>query len=258
MKIGFVGAGNMGGALIDGLLKSGKYIVNIYDVNTDKLASYKERGAFICNTISELCSASDIVVLTIKPNIYPAVLKELSDLNYSKKLVSVAPGVSLEFLGASLPSAQIIRTMPNTPAMVGEGMTLVAESAHQTFQNEVVEILNNVGEVSVIPETLLDAGTALSGSSPAMVYRLIDAMANGAVSHGIPKEKAVKIAAQAVLGSAKMVLESNYHPIELSDAVCSPGGTTIEMVNELEKLGFAHTIVSSMEKCIQKSIKMKK
>lgn len=258
MNIGFIGAGNMGGALISRLIKSGKYSVNIFDVNTDKLACYNESRACICKTIAELCSLSDIIILTVKPNIYPQILRSLYELNYSKKIVSVAPGISLEFLTSALPSARIIRIMPNTPAMVGEGMTLVVESEDIELQKETIEILENVGKTAVIPESMIDAGTALSGSSPAMVYRLIDAMANGAVRYGIPKDKAVEIAAQAVIGSAKMVLENDIHPIALSDAVCSPGGTTIEMVNELEACNFAHAIVSAMDKCIQKSLKMKK
>lgn len=258
MNVGFIGTGNMGGALIKGLLKSGRYNVFVYDISFEKADSYSKSGAEACSSIEEISEKSDVLILTVKPNIYTSVLKTLSELNYSKKLISVAPGISLEFLQASLPGAQIVRTMPNTPALYGEGMTLVIEISDNNFQNEVADLFKCVGEVSILPENLIDAGTALSGSSPAMVYRLIDAMANNAVSYGINKKEAVRIAAQAVLGSAKTVLESNLHPIVLSDAVCSPGGTTIEMVNELERLGFYNSIVSSMDCCIKKCKNMKK
>ncbi|MBQ7039974.1 MAG: pyrroline-5-carboxylate reductase [Clostridia bacterium] len=258
MNIGFIGAGNMGGALINGLLSTKKYNVFVYDLNKEKLKFFSDNGALLVDSIDELAKTSDLIILTVKPNIYPSVLTKLSELNYNKKLISVAPGLSLDYLSATLPKAQIIRTMPNTPAMVSEGMTLVVDIDNKEFLNEVVSLLECVGKVSVLPESLIDAGTALSGSSPAMVYRLIDAMANGAVAYGINKQEAIKIAAQAVLGSAKMVLESDIHPIQLSDAVCSPGGTTIEMVNELGKLGFGNTVISAMDRCIEKSLKMKK
>ena len=258
MNIGFIGTGNMGGALINGLLASEKYTVIVYDKDINKSTVFKESGAEVAENIQKLTATADVIILTVKPNVYQPVLKELNEIDYSKKLISVAPGITIEYIKSQLPNAKIIRTMPNTPALVGEGMTLIAASSDETLQNEVTEIFKCVGEVSVIPETLMDAGVALSGSSPAMIYRMIDIMSNSALSYGIPKNEAVKIAAQTVLGSAKMVLETGKHPMQLSDEVCSPGGTTIAAVNELENQGFDKAILKSMECCVEKSRSMKK
>ena len=258
MNIGFIGAGNMGGALINGLLSSKKYSVIVYDKDINKSCAFKENGAEVAENIQQLSVVADIIILTVKPNVYQSVLKELNELNYSKKIISVSPGITVEYIKSQLPNAKIIRTMPNTPALVGEGMTLIAASDDINLQNEVAEIFKCVGKVSVISENLMDAGVALSGSSPAMIYRMIDIMSNSALSYGIPKKEAVKIAAQTVLGSAKMVLETGKHPIQLSDEVCSPGGTTIAAVNELENQGFDKAILKSMERCVEKSRSMNK
>ena len=258
MRIGFIGTGNMGGALIKGFLSANKCSVNVYDIDTKKASEFAELGAKVSTSIRKLADDCEIIILTVKPNIYHIILSQLSELGYSKKIISVAPGITTDYLKCQLPSAIFIRIMPNTPAMVGEGMTLIAKSDDADFQYLVQDLFNSVGKTAVLPESLLDAGTALSGSSPAIVYRCIDSLANSALSYGIPKKEALYIASQAVLGSAKMVLESGKHPYELADNVSSPGGTTIAALNELDAQGFDRAILKSMEKCVEKSKKMKK
>ncbi len=258
MKIGFIGAGNMGGALISGLLKSGKYDVFVFDIHFSNAEAFEKNGAHVCKDVLEIADQSDILILTVKPNVYPIILDQLNQIAFAKRLVTVAPGITVADIQKRLPNAKIVRTMPNTPALVGEGITLIAQSHDQALQNEVQEILNCVGKTAVLQEHLMDAGTALSGSSPALVYKLIEIMANSALSYGIPKQEGIKIAAQTVLGSAKMVLETNLHPSMLSDNVCSPGGTTIALMNELAKHGFESAILSAMDRCVDKARNMKK
>lgn len=256
MNIGFIGIGNMGGAIINSLLNVDNVNLHVFDVDNNKLTKFKDTKISVCQTIKDIADASDIIFLTVKPNVYSDVLKQLDAAKFNKVLVSVAPGISVSYI-KSVINAEIIRIMPNTPAMVGEGMTLVAETSCLKLNN-VLDILKHVGKTTLIPEKLMDAGTALSGSSPAMVYQLIDALANAALSYGISKKDAVEIAAQTVLGSAKMVLETKEHPQELSDKVCSPGGTTIEMVNTLKKCGFDATVVKAFDACVNKAKQMNK
>lgn len=148
--------------------------------------------------------------------------------------------------------------MPNTPALVAEGMTAVCPNANVTKQelSNVMLMLQSFGKAEIMPEGLIDAVTGISGSSPAYVFMFIEAMADAAVMYGMPRDKAYLFASQAVLGSAKMVMESGRHPGELKDMVCSPGGTTIEAVAELEKTGLRASVISGVKACIEKSISM--
>lgn len=257
MNIGFIGIGNMGGAFIDGLLESGCYNVYLYDLDMSKIQKYKSQHVFACDSIKDISDKSEILFLTVKPNVYSSVLEELALFNYSNILISVAPGITTQYISSIVNTAKVVRIMPNTPAMVGEGMTLISKTDSDLME-KVKPVLEKVGKLTVLPESMMDYGTALSGSSPALIYQLIDGMANAALSYGIPKEEGIKIAAQTVLGSAKMVLETGEHPQKLSDKVCSPGGTTIEMVNTLKKCGFDKTIVESFDACVKKAQQMKK
>lgn len=258
MKIGFIGSGNMGGALINGLLKAKNNTVYVYDAQPEKAESFAGKGAYVCASVSEIAELSEFLVLTVKPNIYPMLLKQLAAIPYNKVLISVAPGITVQYIQNLVPNAKIVRTMPNTPALVGEGITLIADTEDKNLLRNVQEMLNCVGKTVILPENMLEPGTALSGSSPAIVYKLIETMADSALSYGIPKQTAIEIAAQTVLGSAKMVLETKLHPSVLIDNVCSPGGTTIAAMNELAKQGFDSAILSSMERCVEKTRSMKK
>ncbi|MEG1441253.1 MAG: pyrroline-5-carboxylate reductase [Oscillospiraceae bacterium] len=264
MKIGFIGGGNMATALINGLIKSGKFLacdITLSDRDDKKLEKWNECGVNTTKSNLEVAENSDIIVFAVKPNVIVSVLEELSlkDKKTEKIYVSIAAGVSIEFLETLLgKDKNIIRSMPNTPAMVGCGMTVISPNANVSAENlHIIEdTLAGVGDTVVMDEKYINVVTALHGSSPAYIYMLIDAMADSGVKYGIPKNVSLKIAAKAVEGSAKMVLESDEHPMKLKDDVCSPGGTTIAAVCDLEKTGFKASIQSAIDECIKKANEM--
>ncbi len=264
MNIGIIGSGNMASALASGLISSG--IVRADEISiSDKLSSnlikWEKTGVFTTEDNNEVYEHSDIVIFAVKPNVMPVVLAEASSFSRDKLFISIAAGVTLEKLGTVLGnSAKIIRAMPNTPAQVGCGMTVISPNKNvSTAELQLVKkLLSGVGEVTVLEEKYINAATALHGSSPAYVYMLIDAMADSGVKYGISKEISLKLAAKAVEGAAKMVLESGKHPQELKDNVCSPGGTTIEAVCELEKNGFSMSVQQAIKKCVEKGDLMSK
>ena len=191
---------------------------------------------------------------------YKSVVEEIkSELTEDKLIITIAAGISIEnmeeWLGDDL---KIIRTMPNTPALVGQAMSAVCPNKNVSEEElkYCINIFESFGECEVLEEKYFDGFIAVAGSSPAYVFMFIEAMADGAVKLGIPRAKAYKMAAQSVLGSAKMVLETGKHPGELKDMVCSPAGTTIDAVVELEKLGFRNSVIQAMDKCAEKSKNM--
>ena len=205
----------------------------------------------------ETAMQSDILFLSVKPQFYPDVISEIADcVRPETVIVTIAPGKTLAWLREQFGrDLKIVRTMPNTPAMVKEGMTGVCPNAQVTEEDlaRVMAILESFGKAEVVPEHLLDVVTSVSGSSPAYVFVLIEAMADGAVADGMPRAQAYKFAAQAVLGSARMVLETGRHPGELKDMVCSPGGTTMEAVRVLEEKGFRSAVIEAEKACVKKS-----
>lgn len=198
-----------------------------------------------------------MLILAVKPQFYADVIKEISEYITEKQIiVTIAPGKTLEYLADTFGHpVKIVRTMPNTPALVGEGITGVCHNALVTKEelDYVCNILNGFGKAEVVPERLMDVVVSVSGSSPAYVFMFIEAMADAAVADGMPRPQAYKFAAQAVLGSAKMVLETGKHPGELKDMVCSPAGTTIEAVRVLEEKGFRSAVFEAMKACAEKS-----
>lgn len=263
-KIGFIGAGNMASAMIGGLVAS-KLVKasNILVTNTSeaKLIDLANKyGVTIAGSNKEIAENCDIVIPAVKPHIYPAVLREIkASLKEEAIVVSIAAGVTLEALEEMLGrDKKIVRTMPNTPALVGEGMSMLCPNK-QVLQEElklVVDIFNSFGKTEVLPESMIHSVIGVSGSSPAYVFMFIEAMADAAVLGGMPRAKAYSFAAQAVLGAAKMVLETGKHPGELKDMVCSPGGTTIEAVKTLEDMGFRAAVMQAMVDCMDKSKEM--
>ena len=189
-----------------------------------------------------------------KTTVYADVIQEVKDLVRPEQLIiTIAPGKTLAWLAEQFgKDVKIVRTMPNTPAMVGEGMTAATPNEHVTKEelDYACKILSAFGKVEVVTEHMMDAVVAVSGSSPAYVFMFIEAMADAAVAEGMPRAQAYKFAAQAVLGSAKMVLETGKHPGELKDMVCSPAGTTIEAVGVLEEHGFRSAIIDAMKACV--------
>ena len=265
-KIGFIGSGNMGGAMIGGIIKASltaKENIYVSDINEASLNKMKESyGVNTTTDNAELAKECDIIVLSVKPFLYPVVINQIKDVvKEDVIIVVIAAGQSsaavAELFGKEI---KVVKTMPNTPALVGEGMAAIAPAKNVSKEEteEIVAIFNSFGKCEIVPEHLMDAVTAVSGSSPAYVYMLIEAMADAAVVEGMPRPQAYKFAAQSVLGSAKMVLETGKHPGELKDMVCSPGGTTIEAVKVLENEGMRSSVINAVCACIEKSKEMSK
>lgn len=262
--IGFIGSGNMGSAIIGGMLKNKiaepKNIV-VSDLSIENLNKVKEKfNVNITTDNKEVASKAGIIILAVKPYIYSLVIEEIRDI--IKKdviIVSIAAGQDIQnienLFGKDI---KLVRVMPNTPALVGEGMSALSPNSLVTKEEleEILKIFNSFGVAETVPESLMNAVIAVSGSSPAYIYMIIEALADGAVLDGMPRDKAYKFASQAVLGSAKMVLETGKHPGELKDMVCSPGGTTIAAVAKLEETGLKSSILEGMKACTRRSIEM--
>lgn len=263
-KIGFIGTGNMANAMVRGLVSNFQDIHKNMYVSDKAIDKSKEMAALyninLCRDNIAVVEEADIIILAVKPNIYGLVLEEIRDyVTENHILVSIAAGISIDFIQEYFHHPmKIVRTMPNTPAFVGEAMTAVTVNNEVTQEEleTVLNIFNSIGKADVIDEKLMDMIPAVSGSSPAYVYMFIEALADGAVLQGMAREKAYQYAAQAVMGAAKMVLESGKHPGELKDQVCSPGGTTIEAVYTLEKNHFRGAIIEAMEACTAKAKKL--
>lgn len=261
MKIGFVGCGNMATAIIKGIIK--KQIIEEENImasaktKTTLERVQRELGIKVSMDNSEVVKNSDIVVLAVKPQYYQEVIEQIKDtVSDNQIIISIAPGKTLAWLQDCFgKNVKLVRTMPNTTALVGEGMTGACRNEYVTDEDyaTVLQILGSFGEVETIPENLMDVCVSVSGSSPAYIYILIEAMADGAVADGMPRAQAYKFAAQSVLGSAKMVLETGKHPGELKDQVCSPGGTTMEAVRVLEEKGFRSSVIEAMKACVRKA-----
>ena len=260
MKIGFIGCGNMASAMIRGILESGAA------ARTEVMASAKspETRKKITDDLNimpgsntEVAEFADILFLAVKPQYYEEVITEIKDaVGTHEIIVTIAPGKTLAWLGEKFGGGRkIVRTMPNTPAMVKEGMVGLCRNEFVTDEElkKVCELCGNFGKTECVPEHLMDVVTSVSGSSPAYVFMLIEAMADGAVADGMPRTQAYKFAAQAVLGSARMVLETGMHPGALKDMVCSPGGTTMEAVRVLEEKGLRSAIIEAEKACVRKS-----
>lgn len=259
--IGFIGCGKMAQAIIGGLLKSKLYqpdhiVASARTEQTvEQVATKFAIQAGIHN--GEVAKQADILILAVKPDLHGAVIEEIK--GYVKEnavIITIAAGITLNFLECAFKKRiKAVRVMPNTPSLVGEGMSAICANdlVESDELQEVIRLFESFGQAEVLTEQLMDAVPAVSGSSPAYVYMFIEALADGAVQQGIPRDQAYKLAAQAVLGAAKMVLETGKHPGELKDNVCTPGGATIEAVTTLEKQGFRAAVVSAMEACTKKS-----
>ena len=265
MKLGVIGAGNMASAIVRGVVASKKISTNdifVSDKDTKKLKALGEFGRNTTTDDATVYKSSDVVICAVKPNIYPIVLDEAAQCDMKDKLIiSIAPGITTKTIEAHFDfDISVVRTMPNTPAMVGEGMSVLCVGANVSEKDLDVAkmIFSCVGKVACLNENMMDSVVAISGSSPAYVFMLIEAMADAGVKSGLTREISYELAAQSVLGSAKMVLETKKHPGELKDMVCSPGGTTIDAVAVLEKRGFRNGIIEAMDACTKKTREMGK
>lgn len=255
----------MAGAIIGGVVSKGflpAHEVMVFDVNPaqcEKLAA--RHPVAIADSQEALIERCEYIVLAVKPVYLRRVLEKARPYAAGKNFISIAAGWTFAMLTQVLTEdsgAHVLRTMPNTPAMVGAGFTALCEQT--TLGDEAfafaMELFATLGEVAVLPESLFDAVVATTGSSPAYVFMFIEAMADAAVRLGMPRALAYRAAAQAVLGAAKMVLETGEHPAALKDMVCSPAGTTIEAVAALEKNGFRSAVMEAMAACADKSRRM--
>ena len=258
-KIGFIGMGNMGYAILKGLLeKHAPEELLFTDKSRERCEAVSaETGVANAADNQDVAAAVKILILAVKPVVYPAVLADLNGkLKEGQIVISLAPGISVAKVSEGLGGFErIVRIMPNTPALVRTGMTgYTCDDAKFTPEelDEVRGILMSFSEIVKVEERLMDAVTTISGSSPAFVYMFIDALSDAGVRYGLSKQDSIRMAAQTVLGSAKMVLETGEHPSRLKDNVCSPGGTTIAAVAALEEAGFRNAILKGAEACYQK------
>lgn len=263
-SIGFIGYGNMAQAMIKGILEKGNYHphqIHVTSAHPDELKQKTSKIGIIPedNNI-KLAQLTDILILSVKPNQYASIINEIKDhIKSNTIIITIAAGQSMALTEKRFSHPiKLIRAMPNTPAMVNMGMTALTPN-NQMTQNETQEvkaIFSSFGKASIVPETLMDAVVGISGSSPAFIFMFIEAMADGAVAAGMPRKQAYTFAAQTVMGSAKMVLETGKHPGELKDMVCSPSGTTIDAVENLERNGFRGIVMEAIRTCVEKSIQM--
>lgn len=262
-KIGFIGMGNMGQAMLKGMFNSFQKDDISFTEKSQKITENisSNFGIKYFRNIENILEKSKYIFLTIKPQIYESILKDMKDLiSENHIIITVAPGFSIEKVKTIIgKNIKIVRSMPNTPALVGEGMSVLSFS-NDNFSNiemkEIQTMFYSFGEVEIIEEKLMNSIVPISGSSPAYVYMFIEALADGGVSMGLPRKLAYKLAAQTVLGSGKMVLDTSLHPGILKDNVCSPGGTTIEGVASLEENGFRSSIIKAMKKVYEKSLEL--
>ena len=257
MKIGVIGCGNMAKAIIEGFINSGTFRpeeIIASDKNRDVLDHAADKyGIGTTSNNSELVLESEMILLAVKPQVIETVITEIADVVSEQKLIiSIVAGQSIKHLEEMFGvSVKLIRTMPNTPALVGAGMTAVCCNGNVTSHEleYACRLLSSFGRAEVVTESLMDAVVAVSGSSPAYIAMLIEAMADAAVKEGMPREQAYRFAEQSVYGTAKLLMDKDMHPAVLKDMVCSPAGTTIEAVRVLEEKGFRSSVMEAMKAC---------
>lgn len=264
LTIGFLGAGRMATALAQGFVKAG--IVRAGQIFAHDVVPAANKsfgaatGARICVSNADVLESASVIFLAVKPQQAAEVLAEIQPLFTPRHLlISIAAGVTLSKMESALPAkARVIRVMPNTPALVGASASGFACGKAATKSDAALaqRLLSAVGVAVEVKESLLDAVTGLSGSGPAYVYQFIEALSDGGVASGLPRDLATKLAAQTVLGAAKMVIETGEHPGALKDAVTSPGGTTIEGIHELEKGKLRGTVMNAVRAATEKSRKL--
>jgi pyrroline-5-carboxylate reductase len=265
-KIGFIGCGNMGGALAIAAANSvGASNIYVSDADNEKAKDFADKNSVNVITVKEVAEKCEVIFLGVKPQVLKSVCSELAPIFKARKdhfvIVSMAAGVKLcdleEMCEGDFP---IIRIMPNIPASVGAGMILYTGNKNVTDEDfsEFTKSLEKAGMLDKIEEAKIDAASAISGCGPAFVFMFIEALADGGVKCGLPREKALLYAAETLFGSAKMVLETNEHPGKLKDAVCSPAGSTIEGVNALENGSFRADVMNAVDKAYKRTVELGK
>lgn len=260
-KLAFVGCGNMGEALIKGLLGKGfirSQDMIAADASRQRLAHLQKTYSVEVTTDNrEAISRGDVILLAVKPQIMEGVLQEIaSDIDTSKLLISIAAGVSIEYIESFFKKGvRLIRVMPNTPALVQEGASALSagKKAKKEDMETAREIFEAVGKAVVVDEKLMDAVTGLSGSGPAYIFTILEALVDAGVKTGLPRQVSFDLALQTMLGSVKMVIETGEHPAKLKDMVTSPGGTTIAGLHVFEKEGLRGTLMNAVETATNRS-----
>lgn len=256
--VGFLGFGNMAGAMAEGFLRSGTVKpqqIFACAKHFDKLKTKTDTlGIVPCESAEEVVEKSDVIFAAVKPYLMEEVLAPLKDALHGKILVSVASGWDFEKLEALLPSSHHLSTMPNTPVAVGEGVVLL-EERHSLSEEEyagVTELLSCLGAVEALPDAQFDTAGILTGCGPAWAAMFIEALGDAGVKHGLPRAAAYRLAAQMLAGTGKLQLETGEHPGAMKDAVCSPGGTTIAGVAQLEREGFRAAVIDAVDAVVKK------
>ena len=261
MKIGFIGAGNMGGALATAAAKAvGGDRLLIADANAEKAASLAAKIGAVTADNATVAAGCDYIFLGVKPQMMQAMLTDLKPhLNDKTVLITMAAGLTTEQIRGWAGDLPVIRIMPNTPVAVGEGMILYAVTPDVSAPqlDGFVAMMARSGKLCALPESLIDSGCALSGCGPAFVYLFIEAMAAGGVEKGLSREQSLQLAAQTVLGAAQMVLQTGRDPIALKDAVCSPGGATLQGVAALERGSLHETVTSAIDAAYKRTLELK-
>jgi len=258
MTYGFIGLGNMASAIIGGMRKSSAYEkAEIYGFNRSEgktLAAKDALGVIPCSCAAEVCEKADVTVLCVKPQMLPEVLDEIRGAAAGKTVVSVAAGKTVAYYEENLPGAHVVRTMPNLAAKICSGVTALCFGSGVTGEEkrEAESIFETVGATCVIEEKYFSAFSALGGASAAFACLYIDALAKAGVRAGLPRDISLKVAAQATEGACRLVSDTGEHPASIADSVCSPGGTTIEGVMELRRLGFENAVHAAVDAVIKK------
>ena len=263
IRLGFLGAGNMATAIFSGALEKKVILpvqIALYDISEQKLLEHQKRyGIRICHSPQELVEESDILLLAVKPVVAKSVLAAL-DMK-GKALISIVAGLTYQQIQECLlpqEEVRLLRTMPNTPLMVGCG-AVAFSLPHSLSPCEYAfarELFSSIGIVEEVEERLISAVTGISGSGPAYTYMFIEALADAGVKHGLPKALSLELAVQTVLGAAKMVQTQGRHTSQLRDEVSSPGGTTIEAIQKLDELGFKNAVYKAVDVCVEKANKL--
>ncbi len=250
--LGIIGYGNMGSAITNGLIKSKRYLpsdIHIFDVDAGKLSNAKNMGHVISMSVEQVGAAADTVILAVKPADAGSVLSELKGCANIRLVLSVIAGLSTKKIEAVLTDIPVIRAMPNAPCLIGSGAIVISRGSRALVEHAKLaqEIMNATGMVLELPEKNMDAVTGLSGSGPAYVALMVEALSDGGVKMGLPRPVALQLAIQTVFGTVKMIMENDIHPATLKDLVASPAGTTIEGIAALEAGGFRSTIIEAVE-----------
>ncbi len=264
-KIGIIGYGNIAEAMLSGLLKSEfakpeQIMASSRNEKKLKIAQDKYKITVTRDNL-KVVKHADILIVSVKPFAMAKVLEEIKDhLSKDTVLVSVVSSVSIEEMADVLGNKKIVRTMLNTPVMVNEGMSALSMNENVSYLeiDYIVDMFGSFGLAEIVNERYMDVITAVSGTSPAYVFMMIEAMADGGVLMGLPRRKAYRMAAQSVMGSAKLVLETDKHPGELKDMVCSPGGSTIDGVFTLEMNNFRGTLIKTIKNATEKAAALNK